>query len=76
MALTGKGYLNLGLDNIVNIILAIIPFTSWILGSITRVLRGHLIAGLLQLIIPPITLFYWVIDIITNVKTGDISYWA
>ena len=46
----GKGYLNLGLGKIITIILAIIPVTSWILGAITRFMRGHWIAGILQLV--------------------------
>ena len=50
MAKHGKGYLNLGLPWILNIILAIIPVTSWILGGITRIFRGHIIAGILQFI--------------------------
>ena len=36
MASAGKGYLNAGLGHIVDIILAIIPFTSWLLGGITN----------------------------------------
>lgn len=74
MANSGKGYL--GLDNwIVNIILAIIPFTSWLLGAITRIMRGHVIAGILQLI-PPITLFFWVTDIIGVITQKDLWFFA
>ena len=69
------GYLDLGLEKIVNLILAIIPFTSWLLGGITRILRGHLIAGILQLI-PPITIVFWVMDIIGVVKEGDLKFFA
>ena len=75
MANAGKGYLNLGLNHIVNIILAIIPFTSWLLGGITRILRGHIIAGILQFI-PPITLVFWILDIITVITKEDLTYWA
>lgn len=74
MAKSGKGYL--GLDNwIVNIILAIIPFTSWLLGAITRITRGHVIAGILQLI-PPITLFFWITDIIGVLTKKDLWFFA
>ncbi len=74
MAKSGKGYL--GLDNwIVNIILAIIPFTSWLLGAITRITRGHIIAGILQLI-PPITLFFWITDIIGVLTKKDLWFFA
>lgn len=74
MASGGKGYL--GIDNwIVTLILAIIPFTSWLLGAITRIMRGHIIAGILQLI-PPITLFFWVTDIIGAVLKKDLWFFA
>ena len=75
MAKAGKGYLNADLGHVVDIVLAIIPPTSWILGGITRILRGHLIAGILQLI-PPITVFFWILDIITVVTEEDLTYWA
>ena len=75
MANSKKGYLNLGLSQIINLILAIIPFTSWLLGGVTRILRGQLIAGILQLI-PPITVIFWVIDIITVITDGDLTFYA
>ena len=75
MAKAGKGYLNADLGHIVDIILAIIPFTSWLLGAITRIMRGHIIAGILQLI-PPITLVFWILDIITVITKEDLTYWA
>ena len=74
MAKSGKGYL--GLDNwLVNLILAIIPFTSWLLGAITRIMRGHIIAGILQLI-PPITLIFWITDIIGVITKNDLLLFA
>lgn len=74
MAKHGRGYL--GLDNwVVNLILAIIPVTSWILGAITRIQRGHVIAGILQLI-PPITLFFWITDIIGIITKKDLLLFA
>ena len=39
-----------GLSYIVSIILAIIPFTSWILGALTRFSEGKLVAGLVRLV--------------------------
>ena len=75
MAATGKGYLNNNFDHLINLILAIIPFTSWLLGAVTRIQRGQLVAGILQLI-PPITLIFWVLDIITVATEGDLRYWA
>ena len=75
MAKSGKGYL--GLDNwVLNVILAIIPFTSWLLGAITRILRGHVIAGILQLIIPPVILFFWITDIIGVLTKKDLWFFA
>lgn len=69
------GYLDQGFDKIINLVLAIIPFTSWLLGGITRILRGHLLAGILQLI-PPITVVFWVIDIIHVATEGDLKFYA
>lgn len=74
MAKGSKGYL--GINNwVLTIILAIIPVTSWILGAITRIMRGHVIAGILQLI-PPITLFFWITDIIGAVLHKDLWFFA
>lgn len=39
-----------GLSWIVSLILAIIPFTSWILGALTRFQEGKIVAGLIRLI--------------------------
>ena len=64
-----------GLGWIVSLILAIIPITSWICGAITRISRGHIIAGILQLI-PPITLFFWIVDIITMIAHKDLTIFA
>ena len=75
MANKGKGYLNAGLGHIVDIILAIILFTSWLLGGITRIMRGHIIAGILQLI-TPVAFVFWILDIITVITKEDLTYWA
>ena len=70
-----KGYLNQGFGDLLNLILAIIPFTSWILGAITRIQRGQLIAGILQLI-PPITFIFWIIDIFHVATEKDLKFYA
>ena len=75
MANNAKGYLNAGLGDIVNLVLAIIPFTSWILGAITRIQRGHVIAGILQLI-PPCTFVFWILDILAVATTKDLTFYA
>ena len=75
MAKSKKGYLDQGFSDIVNLVLAIIPFTSWILGGLTRIMRGQLVAGILQLI-PPITLVFWILDIISVAQEGDLTFYA
>ena len=75
MAKHGKGYLNLGLPWILNIILAIIPVTSWILGGITRITRGHWIMGLLQLLLIGEIVFFFV-DLVTVIISKDLRIFA
>ena len=75
MAKGGKGYLNMGFDWIITLILAIIPFTSWILGAITRIQRGQTVAGILQLI-PGICFIFWIIDLVTVITNGDLTFYA
>lgn len=70
-----KGYLNQGFEQIVNLILAIIPFTSWLLGAVTRIQRGHVVAGVLQLI-PPVTLVFWIVDILSVATNNDLTFYA
>lgn len=55
-----KDYFNL--PWIVSLILAIIPFTSWILGAITRFTEGHWVCGLIRLIFG--FNIVWLIDLI------------
>ena len=75
MAKRGKGYLNMGLPWILNLILAIIPVTSWILGGITRITRGHWIMGLLQLLLMG-DFDFWIVDIATVALSGDLRIFA
>lgn len=51
-----------GLDWIVSLILAIIPFTSWICGAVTRLKEGAIIAFIVRLI-GGFTVI-WVLDLI------------
>ena len=56
-----------GLSAVVSLILAIIPFTSWICGAFTRLSEGKLVAGILRLI--GLGFIMWVVDLffmITN----------
>ncbi len=75
MAKLGKGYLNIGLPWIVNLILAIIPVTSWILGGITRIMRGHWIMGILQLLLIGEIIFFFV-DLVTIILSKDLRIFA
>ena len=62
----------LDIDNkIVNIILAIIPITAWILGIITRFKEGAWIAGIIR-IIPFLGLVIWILDLVFMIKDGTI----
>lgn len=51
-----------GLGYIVSVILAIIPFTAWILGALTRFQEGKIIAGLIRLIFG--FTIVWILDLI------------
>ncbi len=75
MAKLGKGYLNIGLPWLVNLILAIIPVTSWILGGITRIMRGHWIMGILQLLLIGEIIFFFV-DLVTIILSKDLRIFA
>ncbi len=68
MAKTGKDYFGLG--RIVSIILAIIPFTSWILGALTRFSEGKIVAGILRLIFG--FTIVWIIDLVLMIMNGKI----
>ena len=75
MAKAGRGYLNLGLPWILNIILAILPPTSWLLGGITRIMRGHWIMGILQLLLIGEIIFFFV-DLVTIILSKDLRIFA
>lgn len=59
-----------GLGRIVSIILAIIPFTAWLLGALTRFSEGKIVAGIIRLI--GLGFILWLIDIILMVTQGHI----
>ena len=60
MAKSSKDYF--GLEWIVSLILAIIPFTSWICGALTRFQEGKLVAGLLRVFLG--WGIIWVLDLV------------
>ena len=55
-----------GLGKIVSIVLAIIPFTAWLLGALTRFSEGKLIAGIIRLI--GLGFILWLIDLVLMVS--------
>lgn len=59
-----------GLGRLISIILAIIPVTAWLLGAITRLTEGKIVAGLIRLIGGGIVL--WIVDMILMITSGRI----
>ena len=59
-----------GLSYIVSIILAIIPFTAWLLGAITRFSEGKIVAGIIRLI--GLGFILWLCDLIWMIAKGRI----
>ena len=59
-----------GLGRVLSIILAILPFTAWICGAVTRFTEGKLVAGLIRLIFG-FTLV-WIVDLVLMVLNGKI----
>ena len=51
-----------GLGYVVSLILAIIPFTSWICGAVTRFMEGKIVAGLIRLVLG--FTIIWVLDLV------------
>lgn len=68
MAKASKDYFGLG--RIISIILAIIPFTAWILGAVTRFKEGHIVAGIIRVI--GLGFILWVIDLVLMIMNGKI----
>ena len=60
-----------GLPYIVSLILAIIPFTAWVLGFITRFSEGKILAGILR-VIPFFGFIIWVVDLICMIFSKHI----
>lgn len=59
-----------GLEWIVSLILAIIPFTSWICGAITRLQEGKIIAFLIRLLLG--WGIIWLLDLIFMILNKSI----
>ena len=67
MAAKGKDYF--GLDRIVSIILAIIPFTAWLCGVVTRIKDGCIVAAIIRIFTGWIV---WLLDLILMILNGSI----
>ena len=67
MAKKGGDYFGLG--RLISIILAIIPFTAWILGMITRFSEGKIVAGIIRIFGGWII---WILDLICMIVKGSI----
>ena len=59
-----------GLGYIVSLILAIIPFTAWICGAITRFQEGKIVAGIIRLF--GLGFILWILDIIFMARNKQI----
>ena len=51
-----------GLPYIVSVILAIIPFTAWLLGVITRFSEGKIVAGIIRIFLGGWIM--WILDLV------------
>ena len=59
-----------GLSGLVSLILAIIPFTAWICGGITRIMDGHIVAGIIRLLFGGLIL--WIVDLVLMITQKHI----
>lgn len=59
-----------GLSRVVSLILAIIPFTSWVCGFVTRFQEGKWIAGIIRLVFG--FTIVWILDLILMIMNGSI----
>ena len=59
-----------GLSYIVSLILAIIPFTSWILGAVTRFQEGKIVAGIVRLLLG--WGIIWILDLVLMIMSKHI----
>ena len=63
-----QGYFGLGKP--LSIILAIIPFTAWLFGAITRFMEGKIVAGIIRVI--GLGFILWILDLIFMICKGTI----
>ena len=58
-----------GLDSLISVILAIIPFTAWLLGVLTRFKEGKYVAGIIRIFGG---LVIWILDLVFMIKEKHI----
>ena len=63
----GKDYFGMG--RLVSIIFAIIPFTAWLFGVVTRFKEGKIITGIIRIFGGWLI---WVLDLILMILNGKI----
>ena len=68
MSAIGKDYFGWG--RVLSIILAIIPVTAFILGFVTRLMEGKIVAAILRLILG--WNIIWLIDLVLMIVNGRI----
>lgn len=68
MATIGKDYFGWG--RLLSIILAIIPVTAFILGFVTRLMEGKIVAAILRLILG--WNIIWLVDLVLMIVNGRI----
>lgn len=59
-----------GLGYLVSIILAIIPFTAWLCGALTRFQEGKIVAGIIRII--GLGFILWVVDLVLMITQKHI----
>ncbi len=70
MAKKEKGKDYFGLPRILSIILAFIPVTAWILGFLTRLKDGKILAAIIRLI--GVGFILWLVDFVLVILRGRI----
>ena len=64
-----KGKDNFGIGRLISIIFAIIPFTAWLFGVVTRFKEGKIVAGIIRIFGG---WFIWILDLICMLFKGKI----
>ncbi len=59
-----------GLPYIVSVICAIIPFTAWLFGAITRLMEGKIVAFIIRII--GLGFILWLVDLVLMIVSKHI----